>query len=248
MKEKIKIILKWLGISAGIILLIGLIVLAIIKDENKPCERVLTKVDFESGNNFISEFEIDSVIQKKFSNQLVGMKIRDIKMNEIEFEIKKNKYVREVQMYSTFNKDIIIQVTQKEALVRIINNTGVSYYLTNIGDTIPLSSKFTSRVLVVQGDIQKSDIPNVLVLSNYINGDNFWKATIEGVYKGSNGDYELYTKLGNQNVVFGKIDDDLENKFKKLKTIYTELLPKVDFNKYKTINLKFKGQVVCSKI
>ena len=151
-------------------------------------------------------------------------------------------------MFSTFNKDIVIQVTQKEALVRIINNTGVSYYLTNIGDTIPLSSKFTSRVLVIQGDIQKTDIPNILILSKYINGDKFWKATIEGAYKGANGDYELYTKLGNQNVVLGKIDDELGNKFKKLKTIYTELLSKVDFNKYKTINLKFKGQVVCSKI
>jgi cell division protein FtsQ len=40
----------------------------------------------------------------------------------------------------------------------------------------------------------------------------------------------------------------LENKFKKLKAIYTEVLPKVGFEQYKTINLKYKGQVVCSKI
>jgi cell division protein FtsQ len=120
--------------------------------------------------------------------------------------------------------------------------------LTDIGDTIPLSSKFTSRVLVVQGNISSNEIANILKLCKFIEGDEFWKASVEQVLIGSNADYEIYTKLGNQNVVIGKIDEDLENKFKKLKAIYTEVLPKVGFEQYKTINLKYKGQVVCSKI
>lgn len=248
MKEKLKIILKWTGIAIATSTIIVLIVLATIKHENRACNKIITKVDFESGNNFINENEVDSIIQKKFSNQLIGKRIKDIQTAAIENEIRKSKFIKEVQIYSNINNELIIDVTQKEALARIINNTGVSYYLTNTGDSIPLSAKFTSRVLIVQGDIAANEIPNVLKLSSYINQDNFWKATVEGVYRASNGDYEIYTKLGNQNIILGKIDADLESKFKKLKSLYKELLPKVDFNKYKTINLKYKGQVVCSKI
>ena len=248
MKEKIKIVFKWIGIGLSIALFITLIVLAIIKEENKKCLKVLTKVDYESGNNFIAEDEVNKIILDKYSNKLVGEKIKEIRTQEIENEIKKNRYVEDVQIYSTINDEIVVKVKQKEALTRIINNTGVSYYLTNIGDTIPLSSKFTSRVLIVQGDVKKNDIPNIITLSKFINQDEFWKAAVEQVYIGTNGDYEIYTKLGNQNIILGKIDGELEIKFKKLKSVYTELLQKIDFNKYKTINLKYKGQVVCSKI
>jgi cell division protein FtsQ len=248
LKEKVKIVFKWIGIGLSIALFIAVLVMAIIKKENKKCLKVITKVDYESGNNFIAEDEVNKIILEKYSNRLIGEKIKDIKTQDIEHEIRKNRYVKDVQIYSNFNDEVVVKVTQKEALARIINNTGVSYYLTNIGDTIPLSTKFTSRVLVVQGDVKKNEIPNVIKLCNYINHDEFWKAAVEQVYIGTNGDYEIYTKLGDQNVVLGKIDDDLENKFKKLKSVYTELIQKIDFDKYKTINLKYKGQVVCSKI
>ena len=248
MKEKLKHIIKWIGIVASIVLLIVVVVLAIVKDENKKCLKLLIKVNYESGNNFIAEDEIGKIVNEKYSNNLIGEKIKTIKTQEIEKEISKNKYVKDVQIYSNLSNELVVDVVQKNAVVRIINNAGVSYYLTDIGDTIPLSSKFTSRVLVVQGNISSNEIANILKLCKFIEGDEFWKASVEQVLIGSNADYEIYTKLGNQNVVIGKIDEDLENKFKKLKAIYTEVLPKVGFEQYKTINLKYKGQVVCSKI
>jgi cell division protein FtsQ len=47
--------------------------------------------------------------------------------------------------------------------------------------------------------------------------------------------------------VFGDAKD-FEEKFEKLKTFYTEGLNKTDgWNKYSTINIKYKNQVVCTK-
>jgi cell division protein FtsQ len=47
--------------------------------------------------------------------------------------------------------------------------------------------------------------------------------------------------------VFGEAKD-FEEKFEKLKTFYTEGLNKTDgWNKYSTINIKYKNQVVCTK-
>lgn len=248
MKEKVKKIAIWIGsIIIALVFLLS-VVFAIFKDRNKTCKSVVTHVDYESGNNFINEKEIDQIIKHSYADKLVGNKFIDIPMHSIEQKIKKNNYVRDVQLYSDMNSKLHVDVTQKTALVRIINNNGVSYYLSNIGDTIPLSTNFTSRVLVVQGDISKNRVDDIMKLSKYITENEFWNAAVEHVFIENNGDYTLYTKLGNQKIIVGKIDDDLEIKFKKLNIVYKEMLPVIDFNKYKTINLKYKGQVVCSKI
>jgi cell division protein FtsQ len=60
-------------------------------------------------------------------------------------------------------------------------------------------------------------------------------------------EFELYPAVGNQKILFGKATDIAE-KFEKLKIFYNEGLNKTDnWNKYSTINLKYKNQVVCTK-
>jgi cell division protein FtsQ len=46
--------------------------------------------------------------------------------------------------------------------------------------------------------------------------------------------------------VFGT-GDDIEIKFEKLMLFYKEGLSRVGWDKYSTINLKYKNQIVCTK-
>jgi len=47
-----------------------------------------------------------------------------------------------------------------------------------------------------------------------------------------------------QLILFGPMDE-IEEKFKKLKLFYKEVLPKKGWNTYSSINLKYKNQIVC---
>lgn len=248
MKEKlIKIAKISLWVLAGVSLLVTLVA-AINKDNNTLCKDVTIQVNYESGNNFIDEKDIDSIVKMDFENQLIGQKLRLINFNKIETRLKKDPYVRNAEVFSNMNEQLVIQVEQKHPLLRIINNTGVSYYLSDKGDSIPLSSKFTPRVLVATGFISNAETEQLKKLAEFISQDKFWNAAVEQVYVNDRKDFELYTKLGEQNVVIGKVDDELQEKFKKLRILYTEGLPNVGWNQYKTINLKFKNQVICTKI
>jgi cell division protein FtsQ len=247
-KEKLIKIAKITGIVVSVIALLCLLVLAFVKDENKICKDVVVTMDVESGNNFIDEIDVRELLSAKFANQLVGQKFKAIKMNSIEHELKKNGYIASVELFSTITGKLMIHIEQKKPLVRIINNNGVSFYLGENADTIPLSAKFTPRVLVAFGNIKNKNCTDLKILTDFINKDEFWNACVEEVYVDSNSDYQIYTKLGKQNVVIGKIDDELAEKFRKLKILYAEGLPNVGWNKYKTINLKYKGQIVCTKI
>ena len=248
MKQKLIKIAKVIGIIFCALALVLLLVLAMVKDENKICKDVVIKMDVESVNNFIDEKDIRELLSAKFANQLIGQKFKTIKMNGIEHELKKNGYIASVELFSTITGKLMIHVEQKKPLIRIINNDGVSFYLGENADTIPLSTKFTPRVLVAFGNIKNKNCADLKILTDFINKDEFWNACVEEVYVDSNSDYQIYTKLGKQNVVIGKIDDELAEKFRKLKIIYAEGLPNVGWNKYKTINLKYKGQIVCTKI
>ena len=122
---------------------------------------------------------------------------------------------------------------------------------------MPASAEYASRVPVVSGnitdngkDIGEPALPtlkNVFTLAQHIENNQFLKSLIEQIYVAPNGDYVLIPKVGNHDIVFGSIDD-MDEKFNNLYLFYQEALPNVGWNKYKTINLKFKGQIVATKI
>jgi cell division protein FtsQ len=83
-------------------------------------------------------------------------------------------------------------------------------------------------------------------LINTINKDAFFQAQFEQVYINAQGEYELTPRVGRHAILLGK-DDGVEMKLKKLKLFYQEGISKVDWNKYKQIDLRFNDQVVCAK-
>jgi len=82
-------------------------------------------------------------------------------------------------------------------------------------------------------------------ISKYINTDAFWKAQIQQLFVNTNGDIELIPAVGNQIIIFGD-EKNIADKFEKLKIFYKKAEKINAWTKYDTININFKGQVVCS--
>jgi cell division protein FtsQ len=93
----------------------------------------------------------------------------------------------------------------------------------------------------------KTSIYKIFRMVQFINKNNFWKAMIEEIFINKKGEIELFTKIGEQTVIFGDIDN-MKEKFDNLFIFYKQGLNKVGWTKYKTLNLKYKNQIVCSKI
>ena len=81
----------------------------------------------------------------------------------------------------------------------------------------------------------------------FITHDKFLKAQIDQVYVTEGGEFELIPRIGNHVILLGKAVD-LDDKFRKLYAFYKLGLNKIGWNKYNIINIKYKNQVVCSKI
>ena len=70
---------------------------------------------------------------------------------------------------------------------------------------------------------------------------------IDEWFEGWEGDFELIPLVGKQLIILGDAND-IKEKFDNLQIFYKQGLSHEGWDKYDTINLKYRNQVVCTKI
>lgn len=262
---KILEITSWVLLISGLITLLGF---TTIEHNSKICKKYVIKIDYGKADVLITELDIYSII-KSTGNLLKGQELGSIDFERIEREIKRQSYVANAQAYMNLDGVVEIDVIQRQPILRIFNEKGESYYLDGLGNLLPLNPAFTARVLVASGfipesfstkgcflidSIKKKDsleyhsvINHLYKLSTFIIKDKFLKAQIEQIWVDSKGEFELIPRVGNHTILLGGVND-LEDKFERLFVFYRMGLSKTGWTRYNIINIKFKNQVVCSKI
>ncbi len=256
-------------ISASIVIVIGFLVSLGFADHRQdvmPCTDLRIVIKDTMGHNFVDQKEIAEVVNNKFGS-LIGKPLSSINISLLEKIINTNPFIAEAEVFSTIDGKVNIEVKQRIPIVRVVNSKDESFYIDDKGVFMPLSGDFTARVLVANGYIfdteserrvtvyegEKKDtaiklsrIDELFHIANYIYHHDFWNAQIEQIYINASGDFELIPRVGSQNIILGN-SLDLDKKFSNLFLFYNEGLSKTGWNKYKTINLKYEGQVVCTK-
>jgi cell division protein FtsQ len=116
------------------------------------------------------------------------------------------------------------------------------------GLILPIPRNFSAYIPVASGSIDKEYAKNKLLdFAFFLQSDKFWNSLISQIYVAPNGDVELTPVVGNHQIILGKIEDYKDN-LDKLRLFYEKGLNKVGWNKYSIINLKYKDQIVCTKI
>lgn len=237
--KKIVNILKW-----TLLLVYFTVTMAFISINNHSlvCSGVVVNVADSVTAQFVNGAEISKMVLNRFP-KLLGTSIREIDYEEIEASIEKHPAIRSCQVFNNPFGVINVKINQHEPILRLFaGNT--SFYLDENGIEIPVSGRFSARVMVVNGNIPKAK-DDLLKVATYIVNDPFWNAQMEQIYIRRNNDYILVPRVGEHLILLGS-SERLEEKMNNLMLLYKELNPR-EWNNYKTINLKYKGQVICSK-
>jgi cell division protein FtsQ len=224
----------------------------------------IVNIDYETENRFIDKEDVlAQIINKNDTNPLT---MNSVDVAELENKINGNAAIKSAEIYKTINGDLVVDVKQRRPIVRVFSNN-TSYYIDENGWLMPTSKTYTSRLLVVNGSFfepyakrykynyamlndtlqNKTILDDIYQISKFIDQSEFWKAQIEQVYVDKDLEFVLIPKVGNHKIVFGGIDN-LEGKFDKLMIFYKKGLKKTGWNEYSVINLKYKNQVVCTKL
>ena len=267
MKKFLKIleIAAWVLMTGGLFTLLGF---TTTEHNSDVCKKYIIRIDYGKADVLVTEGDIFTVV-KSTGNILKRQHLGSIDFERIEHEIKRQSYVANAQAYMTLDGIVEIDVVQRQPILRIFNEKGESFYLDGLGNLMPLNPTFSARVLVASGSIQEpfskkvcyltdsvrkkdsmeyhSVMNNLYKLSAYITKDKFLKAQIEQIFVDPNGEFELIPRVGAHTILMGGADN-LEDKFERLFVFYRMGLSKTGWSRYNIINIKFKNQVVCSKI
>lgn len=242
------------------IALVGLMGFIYIERSNQTLHVVNIKICRDLDKGFISETELHDIVNS--FDSIHTTQIKHINTDKLEEIILQNPYVEEVDIFVSISNDLMVSVKEKRVVLRIFNQNSEGYYIDENAGILPLSSNYTPRVLIVNGYLNTSHVKpfnnindsiyssthlkDLLKLTKLINQNPFLKAQISQIYINSKGEYDMIPQLGDQLIQFGKMDN-AEKKLNKLEVFYKQALVKAGWEKYKTINLKYKNQVVCTQ-
>jgi len=239
---------------AWVISLGGLVVLmSFIEAKKAGVKCTAVNVSIPGGQYFIDKQEVDHIIEVT-SHSLVGRPIEHINIQELEDKLKANPFIEFAKVYTEMDGVLRVEVSQRQPILRIMNHYDMDFYVDQNGLKIPLSSNFTARVLVANGFIEELFTNRVDSLhtrlakdlfktADYIRKDSLWDAQIAQMYVNSEREIELIPRVGNQRILIGNADS-LNVKLNNLQAFYKQVLPKVGWDTYKMINVKYTNQVI----
>lgn len=240
--------------SAWVICLGGLVALMSfieIKKAEVVCKGI--KVYIPGNQYFIDRQEVDNILHTT-SHTLEGRRLENINIHELENQLKANPFVEFAKVYTDMDGMIKVEIIQRQPILRIINRFDQDFYVDQHGLKMPLSNNFTARVVVANGYIDELFANRVDTLhtklaaslyqtAGYIRKDSLWDAQVAQIYVNQAREIELIPRVGNQKILLGNADS-LDVKFRNLKAFYTQALPKVGWDKYKALNVKYTNQVI----
>ncbi|WP_295768201.1 cell division protein FtsQ [uncultured Mucilaginibacter sp.] len=250
-----KLLWKKIGIGfAWVVSLTGLIVLMSfigVKQAGVVCAGV--KVYIPGNEYFIDQAEVDNILGVS-SNTLVGRKIDQINIHDLENKLQRNSFIESAEVYADMDGLIRVEISQRHPILRILNRFDQDFYIDQHGVKVPLSNNFTAQVLAANGFIDELFAnrldtlhtrlaKDLFATANFIRKDTLWNAQIAQIYVDQNHEMQLIPRVGNHRILLGNADS-LDRKFHNLEIFYKQAMPQVGWNKYKAINVKYTNQVV----
>nr|WP_321453051.1 cell division protein FtsQ [uncultured Carboxylicivirga sp.] len=239
---------KWKNIVLVVIVVIYFPVIfsfVSVEKGQMVCGKILPTISDSVKNKFINREEITDLALAKYPG-ILGRKVSEVNTEEMEGFFIKHPAIKACEVYFTYGGVLHVDISQREPILRVFDGNS-SYYLDSKGVKMPLFKSYTAHTLVANGNISKlKSTDNLLLLAKTIVNDEFFKAQIEQVYVNEKGEFVLVPRVGDHLIEFGGIDR-IEDKLRNLKALYKTGWDAREWNLYKKVNLKYKGQVVCTK-
>ena len=245
------------GVVFGI-LMISLILMFVFRKKDSQIKDIVVEITHLSDgeSDFIKEKDITEIIKRAFEADLSLSKVKDIDVKRVEAVLESDPFVENAEVYIDAASNLNVKITQREPILRIIDNNNLNYYLDKNGIRMPLSKYFSARVPIVTGAVaphvndfllrKKYGLKDVFLLVQRLNADPFFAPMIQQIVVDASGEFTLIPILGDQKIRIGTLED-LDEKLDRLKTFYKEALPYEGWRTYRSISVKYKNQIVCKK-
>jgi len=221
------------------------------------CRSLLIHILPNAGSAFLSDENVRTTLFNYTNDSISGDRVDQVAFRHLENVIDKNPYVAKSQVYVDALGNVHVNVQPRIPVLRVINSNGVSYYLDEEGNTMPLSDKFTAHVPVALGNIHVSEndpasgdsavYKNLYAMTCAVRRDSFLNSLVDEIWVDEAKQISFFPRVGNQRIEVGDTSD-MQEKIEKLKLFYTDAL-RGDFTltDYSTVDIRFGGEIYCTR-
>lgn len=202
-------------------------------------------IEFEGGNTLFMDYDMVNKMLIQNGKPVENEPKTVIDLHKLEKNVLSHPMVESASVFLTVDGLLKTKIKQRTPIARVISGNK-SYYIDRQAKTMPLSSNHSARVLLVSGDVSEDDNNEIHLLVTEILEDEFLKKQIIGVHKMWNKEFILITRVGDQKIEFGNLDN-LNLKLKNLNSFFAKTMADNTIDNYTSINLKYNNQVVCTK-
>ena len=232
-------------------------ILAIYNRQNRSCSGVVVSIDYKGENNILSEKDILQLIssaQIKTTNE----KLKSIPLEKIKKVLNEEIYIKKINKIYFSGSKLMVDVTLREMLLHVFPLNQSPFFVDLDGIMIPNSAKIKEKLIIVNGtfnthykQLEKISAKEPVLNSIYqiatkIKNDPFFNDNFKQIFVNEQRVIELVPINGSLTILFGD-EVDAQEKFFKIKEIYTNVLPYSADKKYSLIDVRFKNRVIAKK-
>lgn len=214
-------------------------------ESNDVCDNVKIQFSESVVEGFLCAEEIKNILKHNGIYPLAQL-MNSIDIRKIEETIEKNPYINNVECYKTQGGSVVITISQKMPVIRIMADNGDNYYVDDEGNILS-SGRYTTNTIIASGHITKQYAKNQLrKFANHIIKDKFWHNQIVQLNVLNDGNIEIVPRVGEHIIHLGKLNN-YATKLDRLEKFYKYGLSEAGWNKYSYINIEFDNQIICKK-
>ena len=245
-----KPIYKYILISLGASLVLGYICVSLWtfsqKGRNTICNDVEIRFVDNTNRQLLSANDVASLLEEK-ELYPIGKAYKKVRTESIEHALRENDMVEDAEAYKTPSGVVQIVIYQRQPKFRVCAGFE-NYYIDSNRKVMPLTPKFAPYIPVVSGRVSRSRAKGVIYdFVTFLEENPFWNAQIEQIYIRDDLRVELVPRVGDAVILLGTFDNFVA-KLGKLQKLYAHGFSTMGWNRYQTIDLQYKDQVVCTKV
>jgi cell division protein FtsQ len=246
--RKVLVAVAWSVVVAGSVTLL----VAAIRRQNKAlCKGIRITIE-GSGRWMVDSVELRDILTDQHTRILVGTPAEDISTRRLERKISASPWVRKAELFFDSKQVLWVKVTEREPIARLFTAGGESFYMDTSGVRLPLKDYFPVKLPVFTSCPLDDKVwtgqdtllaREVGVLSQYLVSHPFWMDMVQEVDVTPEGEFELIPTIGDPMIRLGDTSA-LDSKFNRLMVFYRDVLPRVGWNKYADLDVRFARQVI----
>ncbi len=205
----------------------------------------------------LSQQDIRNLLSESGKKPLEGKPFEQIDLNFLENRVESSPLVKSCQISRNLRGWLEVRIETHRPIARLVQpdlpDNGLDKYLNEEGRFMPLSDRYTARVLLLSGPyfdrknhLRARQDTALFNLIKSIEQDSLWKAQIEWLELDTQGEITMWPQVGDTPIEFGTANArDL--KFQKMSVFFRNILPLRGWNSFSKVSVKYKNQVVCTR-